>query len=176
MSALPTVAETMAFFMMAKNETYASGKESKRLPFFPKAKMMTFGEGDFRYIDTWLSYGKPNKYSIRYSFGITVIFYRGKPIWLMWYQGWWRSNVPGVLNFLRRALAAATEFRGGRGPGFFREGDGMSYTNAYDDLWDLEKTFTDFRGHDLVNVWENKSPHTVYYHDYGGFALVDLPE
>ena len=162
---LPTVAEVEAFYMRASKITYASGNAPVSVPFLPKAKMFTVIEGDFHYIDIWIS-GEKNPDGLRNSHSTTYIYFDGQVIWTMWYHGWWQNNVPGVIEFLKRAMVAATEFLGGRGPETFEEDSWIYHNNL------KVGGFINFRGHDTIKLVSDQE---VYRHNYQGSTLVDLP-
>jgi len=167
---LPTVAETQAFFMRASKETYASGQEPQSVAFMPGAKTMTFTDGDFYYVDLWVS-GKADSKNRRHSVGNTYIYHANRLIWSMRYSGWWQVDVPGVIDFLKHALATATEFLGGRGPREYYEDGELRYQNLI--VYPYSNRFDRFGGHDFI-IKTGQPGIEVYWHNYYGGTLGNL--
>lgn len=116
----------LSFIAKAHKNTYAAPKEIKRKykckkPILPGHKDYNFQEGDWEYHDSYAgSIWAPGK---------EVIFFKGKPVWAMSYQG--RHNEEfseeffqnKVFPFLQRALMQTPNNIPFRGPVEFTEED-----------------------------------------------------
>jgi hypothetical protein len=112
-----------------------------------------------------------------------VIYFQGKPIWLMQYQGWCKDDDPEVIALLKAALTHAYEqrkFFGGRGQGEFYPYDAqrraLQYLNRRDEEHPIEEgSFDRFEGEECIR----DIPHhggggatQVFYHRYQGMLLI----
>ena len=113
--------EVKRFFLEASLNTYAADAPKTTLEALPKSKELRYERGDFLYVDMYYSSGYK-------SGGQTVIWYKGNPVWIMQYQGWWQGDDERVILFLKHALKAADGFVGGRGPEIFQKGS-LEYRN-----------------------------------------------
>ena len=143
-----------AFFLDAVQHTYAANAAKTSVAELPGSKVCRYARGEFLYVDIWFS--SKNK-----SFGQTTIFHRCKPVWGMQYRGFWTGNDERVIPFQKRALLAATEFVGGRGPHKFVEGT-LVYRN-----FPLKKGFDDFAGEEEIREGST----LLFWHSYSGLAL-----
>jgi hypothetical protein len=127
------------FILEASRATYASGNQSIQEKQSDRSTTIQFEKGEYKYHDNFFG-GEP------YG-GREVIFYHGKPIWMMVYYG---LVFPGVDNkqvypFLMKALSNATADTPYRGPLLFEEG-GWKYKNTL--LGDVER----FSGTERISI------------------------
>ncbi|MGE5041425.1 MAG: DUF5680 domain-containing protein [Candidatus Levyibacteriota bacterium] len=109
------------FLLKANKEGYASGDNTiSRGEDF--SYVTNFEDGDVRLNDSWFG-GEPFG-------GREVVFYKGKPYWMMVYYGSDSGKAEGLIPFLRKALIQPEEEMPIRGPRKLEEGD-FSYENSY---------------------------------------------
>ena len=113
------------FILEASKNTFASegvdsGKKEK-----DGSTTLIYEKGDYKYNDNYFG-GEP------YG-GREVVFYKGKPIWMMVYYGWVVEGVENseVYGILTKALSNATLDMPYRGPKEFIDGD-LKYVNTLD--------------------------------------------
>lgn len=115
------------------------------------SKSVYFEEGDWKYHDNWFG-GEP------YG-GRTVIFHKGKAVWMMLYQGmifpWVKISPEKIYVFLRKTLQLITEERPYRGPERYVQ-DGLAY------LSDLEGDVEAFKG--TENIVNSSFRHEKMYY------------
>jgi len=168
--ALPSVREIADFFFEGSLRGYASGKKAN--PHFligmPMAKCYTHQQGELFYLDVYFV-GTDG-----FSWGWTMIWHAGRPVWEMSYQG--RCAKKEVIPFLKKCLYAAydgREFHGGRAKSGPREGN-LAYFNSW------ETDFTNFHGTDRISMYDLDHPdangNEVYYHSYQGMLLIPADE
>lgn len=158
--------EVKQFFFEASQKMYATNAVPGANEDFPSGKLLTYVRGLWRYADMWFSRnGK--------SFGQTVIWYDGAPVWGMQYGGWWKKSDGRVIPFLKRALTAAymmEQFWGGRGPGLYKEEDcSLSYSNSA-----ALGAFGEFEGREDI-IDRDVEPATVFEHWFSGMSLLNPP-
>lgn len=120
--------EALRQFLIAANQAgYAGGEEKKWIKEQDGSTTIPFEKGQWKSHDNFFG-GEP------YG-GRTVVFFEGKPVWLMVYYGWAVEGVEAhaVYKVLRNALRQMPEDHPFRGPGEYQEGN-FVYTN----LWDGE--------------------------------------
>ena len=104
------------FLLRAKQNTYAA-KAAESAPSRPNSHDLSYAEGDYLYLDTYLG-------GERFS-GEEAVWLEGKPVWAMNYSG---RVLDGRFNgdFLKHALLLVPSERPYRGPESYQEGD-LSY-------------------------------------------------
>lgn len=142
------------FFLEAKARGYEADALKMSIPDLPGSKVLRYQRGDYLYVDCWFS-------SETKSFGQTVIWFQGRPIWCMQYHGYWEAVDERVIPFLKRALRSTTEFVGGRGPFRYNEGS-LTYRN-----FPIKKDFAEFNGEEEIR--ENGA--RLFFHAYSGMML-----
>ncbi|TSC56630.1 MAG: Uncharacterized protein G01um101418_254 [Parcubacteria group bacterium Gr01-1014_18] len=129
------------FFFEAMREGWAV--QSPKIPIsnLPGSKSIPYSKGEYFLLDYY--FVAPNSNS---SYGSTVIWIAGRPVWLMHYGGWYDEP---VIPFLKRALMqnySENFFWGGRGP---ERLEGESHTLQY--LNNVEQNdFNSFRGSEYI--------------------------
>ncbi len=159
-----------AVFFKALLAGYA-GKGQKKDPhlttevsMFGFVKTNTYRDGDFTVVDSWVVSDHSTT-----SSGTTIILFEEVPIWVMTYSG---SYPEDVISFLKEALSAqykVGDFRGGRGPGFFKSsnGDLVYRNNAYANG---NSNFSRFSGREEIINTESKK--VVGFHEYSGMSML----
>ena len=144
------------------------GKKDPRLTtttsMFGFTKTNTYRYGDFTVIDEWTTTDHSD-----FSFGKTMILFEEIPIWFMTYSG---SYPKKVIPFLKEVLSIqynSGDFRGGRGPGFFKSsnGDLVYRNNAYANG---NSNFSRFSGREEIINTESKE--VVGFHEYSGRSML----
>tara|TARA_Y100000310_G_C20199142_1_gene586053 strand:- start:112 stop:591 length:480 start_codon:yes stop_codon:yes gene_type:complete len=115
----------LKFIAKAHRNTYAAPKEIKmkhkcETPILPEHTDYDFVEGNFRYHDSYAGWSWPP--------GKEVVFFEGKPVWCMSYQGKINDDLgkkftEKVYRFLKKALMNFDENTPFRGPSNFQEDD-----------------------------------------------------
>jgi len=118
-------ASLLEFIAKAHRNTYASPKDIKakykcKVPILKGHKDYDFVEGDWRYHDSYSG--------IQWAPGREVVFFQGKPVWSMSYQGrtidgLTEDFVEETFGFLKKALMKMDERMPFRGPAKFNEGE-----------------------------------------------------
>ena len=147
------------FLVKAKKSTYAGdGKEVP--PQRPGFDELEFVEGDFEYRDSYLGFYQAP--------GQEVVRFKGKPIWLMAYNGGMKKQYHGdadfaeeTYNFLKKALSLVDESEPYRGPASLEEGD-YEYINK------VEGDLSRFIGRETI-LYKGEE---VFSHDYMGELVV----
>jgi hypothetical protein len=116
--------EAEAYFFKAMRTGYVVGSKTLNNFPFPGWKTVRHKDGSFSLTDTWIS----TPYSNRSS-GVTTIYYKDVPIWVMHYGGWYEKEADYVLRAALKWSYEQGEFTGGRGPEEF-ETSYMRYTNV----------------------------------------------
>jgi len=146
------------FFFEASRKTYAGQAAKETIPALPGSKTFRYERDNFLYLDTYFTHGEK-------SFGQTIIYFNGQPVWMMQYYGFDKVDDKRVIPFLKKALLSAYEnnsFVGGRGPAHFSEGI-LQYRNMIS-----RSRFEDFEGEEIIA--ENHI--TLFWHGYRGMALI----
>ncbi|MFA5828163.1 MAG: DUF5680 domain-containing protein [Candidatus Shapirobacteria bacterium] len=126
------------FLIDSNNAGYAGGKTKKWEKEPDGSTTIPFEKGEWRSHDNFFG-GEP------YG-GRTIVFYEGKPCWMMVYYGWVEEGVEtnSVYGILRDALKLMPADYPFRGPKEFREGEYV-YTNTWrgeaDKFFGEEKIF-----------------------------------
>jgi hypothetical protein len=147
--------EIKRFILEANQAGYASGNSGVKES--DGSKTIAFEKGDWKYHDNYFG-GEP------YG-GREVIFYQGKPVWMMVYYGRVLPEVPceSIYPFLQEALRAIPEDNPYRGPRVYSSSSkGMEYHNS----WDGELDY--FFGEENIYIGGQH----VYHARYAG-GLVD---
>lgn len=159
--------QAQKFFFEVMRHGWASGEAKFVTNEFRdwKEKAWKYESPDFR------DFVLEDRYQIyldsKVSDGRKLITYLDRPIWYMYYGGWYDKE---VIIFLKEALMDAYNanvFCGGRGPTNFTRNEvypGMLYVNQGDPL-----DFTGFRGRELVTDPFGKLRGT---HDYFGGLMI----
>ena len=162
--------QAQKIFFRALLAGYA-GKGAKKDPrlttevsVFGFVKTNTYRDGDFTVIDSWVVSDHSTA-----SSGRTIVLFEEVPIWVMTYSGSYPEN---VIHFLKEALSAqykASDFRGGRGPGFFKSENGnFAYrNNAYANG---NSNFSLFSGRE--EIIDIKTRSVVGFHEYSGMSML----
>ncbi|HPO06241.1 MAG TPA: DUF5680 domain-containing protein [Candidatus Gracilibacteria bacterium] len=145
-----------SFLLKAKVATYASGESAIKQKEKDGSTTLTFTQGDFLYHDNYFG-GEP------YG-GREVVFYQGKPLYLMTYYGWVNQNpqpVQEIYEVLQAALRAMPADYPYRGPQLLVQGDYEYHNN-----WQGE--VDNFQGSEFITYHGQE----VYCAQYMG-GLVD---
>lgn len=145
--------EFKEFLIRAKINTYV-GNGPKSLPSRPHSMDLSYKDGDYLYIDSYIG----DKQFI----GEEVVWYKGKIFWGMNYYGKCIvENVPEDFeDFLKEALKHITSSAPLRGPEYLKKGD-FKYRSRY------KGDMTCFRGEEEVLFKGNK----IYYLMFHGGTL-----
>jgi len=118
--------EGLRQFLVDSNRAgYAGGEEKKWIKEPDGSTTIPFEKGKWRSHDNFFG-GEP------YG-GRTVVFYEGKPVWVMVYYGWVEegAKTKPIYGVLRNALMQMPESSPFRGPKEHKE-DGFIYTNSWE--------------------------------------------
>lgn len=107
------------FLIASKKKGYAAG-DVNIVHEKDKSYSTRGEEGDFSFHDNWFG-GEPFG-------GREVVFYKGKPYWMMVYYGSDTGRAEGLIEFLRKALSQIPEGLPVRGPKELINGD-FKYEN-----------------------------------------------
>ncbi len=154
------------FFFEAMADGYAASKTAAVIPQVPGSKLIGYQMGQFRLLDTWISF----EGSI-HSTGITLIWYTENgqeiPVWAMHYGGYY---VERAIPFLKECLASAYRqqlFFGGRGPTWYKDEEtSLLYINQPN-----KGHFGNFKGEE--NIYDQKNNLLLGHHWYRGHYLID---
>ncbi|MFW5747154.1 MAG: DUF5680 domain-containing protein [Nanoarchaeota archaeon] len=136
----------LAFIAKAHRHTYAAPPQIReqhrcKIPILEGHKDFEFVDGDLKYHDSYAG--------STWAPGKEVVFFRGKPIWCMAYQGQHDAEYDEAFfqeqafPFLKKALMRADETMPFRGPLEFSEGD-FTY------VFEMDGDYQYFRGHEKV--------------------------
>ena len=117
--------ELCKFLVKAKKSTYAAGDNAEKIIRDDKSTTIVFEDGDWKYHDNYFG-GEP------YG-GREVVFFKGKPVYIMTYYGLVDESVSDiniVYGILMNALKLIPEDKPYRGPEKYDEND-LSYSNSY---------------------------------------------
>lgn len=148
--------EGLKQFLIDSNAAgYAGGESKKWIKESDESTTIPFEQGAWKSHDNFFG-GEP------YG-GRTVVFYEGKPYWMMVYYGWVAEGqeTDPVYGILRGALKQMPEEAPFRGPKQYEE-NGLVYTNSWDG--DVER----FSGEEKITRGED----VIYQANYMG-GLVD---
>ena len=143
------------FLFDANQAGYARGEERKWIKEDDGSTTIPFKKGSWELHDNFFG-GEP------YG-GRTVVYYQGRPVWMMVYYGWVvkEADTNQVYEFLREALRQMPKDHPLRGPENYLEGE-YHYRNA------LKGTVENFSGKERIL----KNEELVYQANYIG-GLVD---
>lgn len=116
----PIIDGLIQFLIKAKRDGYASG-ESTTIKEKDGSYSTKFEEGDFKFHDNWKG-GEPFG-------GSEIVYYKGKPVWMMVYYGEEEENA-GAIPTLRKALSKMPNSFPARGPEILEDGD-FKYENKW---------------------------------------------
>ena len=113
------------FLVDSNNAGYAGGEEKKWIKESDGSTTIPFERGSWRSHDNFFG-GEP------YG-GRTVVFYEGKPYWMMVYYGWVEEGIQTdpIYGVLRNALKQMPEDYPFRGPKKFKDGE-YTYSNSWE--------------------------------------------
>lgn len=147
--------ELCKFLVKAKKSTYAAGDDAKKIVETDKSTTLIFEDEDWKYHDNYFG-GEPFG-------GREVVFFKGKPVYIMVYYGQVDKsvlNINGVYKILMNALKLIPEDKPYRGPERYDEGK-LSYYNDY--TGDIDNFF----GEEVIK----KNGQEIYKTRYiGGFV------
>lgn len=147
--------ELRKFLLRVSTTGYAAGEQA-----FQREADQSYStrdtDGEWSIHDNWFG-GEPFG-------GREVVFYQGKPYWMMVYYGADSGKAEGLIPFLQEALKNSPEELPVRGPRELKQ-DEFKYVNEWNG--DLER----FRGEEIIFFREQK----VYKAEYLG-GLVDQRE
>lgn len=148
--------ELKKFLIKSKKAGYAAGGEAASSNEQDGSKSTRFEEADFKFHDNWFG-GEPFG-------GREVVFYQGKPYWMMVYYGSDDQSADGVIPVLLKALNEPPTELPVRGPNVLQDGE-----YKYENNWsgDIEK----FSGEEII-YYQGKEVYKANY--FGG--LVDQRE
>lgn len=141
--------ELNEFLVKAKNGTYASNGESKKLT--DGCLELTYSAGEFSYRDRYFGFDP--------FVGQEIVFKDGKAIWSMNYYGRTvdkKFPAGEIYAFLQKAMRQVTLERPFRGPSIFAEGDFM-----YND--ESSGTLEAFSGVERI-LFNRHKVYTLKYH------------
>ncbi len=143
------------FLFDANQAGYARGEEKKWIKEDDGSTTIPFEKGSWKLHDNFFG-GEP------YG-GRTVVYYQGRPVWMIVYYGWVanEAETSQVYEFLKEALKQMPKEQPFRGPESFREGE-YHYRNAW------KGTVENFSGKEQIL----KNAEVVYQASYIG-GLVD---
>ena len=113
------------FLVKAKKTTYASGDSSKEIKEKDGSTSLIYKQGDWKYHDNFFG-GEPFG-------GREVVFYKGKPVYIMVYYGWVSDTVSDfqeIYAFLPKALSQIPKDKPFRGPKLLKQGK-LCYKNVF---------------------------------------------
>lgn len=150
--------ELKDFIVEAKQSTYASNDDSKRVPaILPGSHQLEFRKGPLFYRDIY--------YGGDYFVGHETVYHNNQPIWAMSYAGGVNNQVEisrrvELYDFLKAALREVKPSAPYRGPEEFRVGDYL-YTNRI--LGQISR----FSGVETISFYEQ----SIYQLHYSGGIL-----
>ncbi|MFA6397660.1 MAG: DUF5680 domain-containing protein [Candidatus Paceibacterota bacterium] len=149
------------FLVEAKKYAYASGDKSRKIKELDGSKTLIYERGDWKYHDNYFG-GEP------YG-GREVVFYKGKPVWIMVYYGTVIASVSQkrlkeIYEFLQQCLSLVPENKPFRGRETSCMGD-FYYRNKNEGTVSVEK----FSGIETITYLNSQIVYTANY--FGG--LVD---
>lgn len=157
--------EIEEFFFEASLKGYVNEEIPKTTILeMPGSKVYRYERGDLLYVDSYFV-GESGK-----TFGSTVIWDEGRPVWYMQYHGSCIDRK--VIPFLKRALGRAYKiktFVGGRGPITYAEGNLMYRNDSVREI----NNFRSFLGHETIyESVELQREVLILGHDYNGGILL----
>lgn len=117
-----------AFIVEANRHGYAAGDQIAKIKEADGSTTIFYENGGWKYHDNYFG-GEP------YG-GREVVFYQGKPVWMMVYYGWVNPGVElkPVYGFLQEALRAIPEENPFRGP--------KTFSSTADNSWRYENNWS----------------------------------
>ncbi len=156
------VEEIQSMFFEAMLHGWAAGASPEVLPdgseqyVYPPPEEKSDWQVTDRY---WVNAGE------KYSWGYTLITYRGQPVWHMSYWGWYEKE---AIPFLQECLLEnyrAGVFHGGRGANCEQVDSGLAYYN-----YDCKGDFSEFKGREKIAM-ESAKITELGTHSYQGGLL-----
>ena len=153
-----TDTELKAFFFQAMRVGYAN-QGGRAISGMLGHKSIQYDNGDLHLIDQWCSGNVSNN-----SSGMTTIWFKDRPIWVMHY---WGNYADSATSFLKDALMQCYKhdlFYGGRGPLVCPGPDGLLYRNQY-----TSNRFERFAGREEIVSLPGAT--VLGWHEYAGMSL-----
>ncbi len=135
-----------AFLLKASTKGYATG-ESVIKKSADGSYYTQYFAGEFRLHDSWFG-GEPFG-------GREVVFFKGKPHWIMVYYGLDSGKAKGLIGFLKLALARPPKELPVRGPKQLKNGD-FRYINTW------KGNLQNFKGEEKI-FYKNKEVYRAMY-------------
>jgi hypothetical protein len=147
--------ELRQFLIYCGKEGYATIQDADEVREMDQSSSITLQQEDWKFHDNYFG-GEP------YG-GREVIFYMGKPVWIMTYYG--RANteinsISPIYKFLKKALALVPDEAPYRGPKEFEENEWKYMNNWQDDI-------DNFSG--VETIYQNRNK--VYFANYNGGVI-----
>jgi len=156
------IEEIQEVFFLAMQAGYAINPPKGTIIELPGSKTINFEHGEYRLLDCWFTTPENSA-----SWGFTMIWRRGIPVWTMTYQGWYLER---AIPFLKEALRFAYSHNlwfGGRGPHIHSHRD-LRYVNT---TGTTSNSFELFRGAErVVDFSQGK---VLGWHQFQGMILHD---
>jgi len=125
---MPEPAEIEKAFFIGMRNGYVTGLKGVPVRNMPGYRMVATKYGDWKVTDMWATIRHKED-----SAGVTTVFYKNTPVWVMSYEGWYTGLY--TISFLKKVLSNAynnEEFYGCRGcPKYYEPFCGMEYTNTF---------------------------------------------
>lgn len=121
---MPTPDEVKEVFFKASLQGWVGEAKKIIIPEFPGYKVIVWEESDWRYLDMYFVVSNTSQ-----SYGTTIVWFKGVPVFIMSYGGWYDKE---VIPFLKEALQLNYQqkrFLGGRGPLIHYQSSNSGNTN-----------------------------------------------
>ena len=143
------ISDIKKFIVEANKAGYAAGDSATIIKEADGSKTIVYEKGDWKYHDNFFG-GEP------YG-GREVVFYKGKPVWMMVYYGWVIPNIdPKTISpFLQESLRLIPEDSPFRGPKL-HESANMHYINEWKGQADS------FKGEEII-LLDKKEVYKAFY-------------
>ena len=131
------------FFFEAMMKGWATSPEKHPIPGLPGSKSITYEDAGLKLVDYYFV----SKLPPYLTYGTTVIYEFGNPVWVMHYGGDYDKR---VIPFLKSVLMRNYQdkvFVGGRGP---ERLEGEDHTLQYLNNVEEKSSFIRFRGHEQI--------------------------
>ena len=171
------IARLQAFFLKAAGQCYAGG--------LPKSVDPITGERSYSFNDNRGRVYHDRYYSVGngYSFGQTIIFGHGIPVWQKHYQGWCQDGDDRIIPLLKAALRknyCEGVWNAGRGPLKFEDKrwPGLVYQNGGFAMGGgSPRSFDNFSTREVIlRLKDDPSlePERVFWHEVHGLLLASV--
>ena len=164
-----TVSELEAFFFRAMLAGYvaSASKKTKKttIPELPGSKKIVHQEEDLKLVDFYFVSAKSY-----HSYGTTIIYDQGVPVWMMQYGGWYFQEAIPVLKQALRSAYGKSHFFGGRGPAKFSL---KEFRATYRNDIHRSSSFRKFSGNEEILMVPAGAilPHRYGSHQYFGGVM-----